>query len=209
MEKWADDISNAESLGDTRKVYKGVNALAQKQSRPPTNLTVDKNGKALKSAEEVAAVWHRFLTNKFAATVAEQGRPEMEQLPSTKGTGELTEKQLNNGLARMGINKVCGADNIPTELYKRSDKCRALLFQLIQKIWKEEDVPVEFGRAMFLMLYKNKGSTNDPTKCRCLALLPHAYKVFHQCLLERIEDETQLFLADWLASRISQKTRMS
>ena len=197
--KWAANISKAAGLGDTRKVYKGVNALAQKQSRPPTNLTTDKDGNTLKSAEETASVWHQFLTRKFAATEAEQGRPEMEQLPSTKGTGELTETQLKKGLARMGSNKACGADNIPTELYKSSDRCRALLFQLIQKIWTEEEVPVEFGKAMFLMLHKNKGSTNDPTKYRCLALLPHAYKVFHQCLLERIEDETQLFLSDWQA----------
>ena len=103
----------------------------------------------LKSAEEEAKIWHQFLENKFAATVTEQGRPEMEPLPCTKGQGGLTEEQLTQGLARMGSNKARGADNIPTELYKCSPKCRELLFDLIQKIWRDEDVPVDFGNGNF------------------------------------------------------------
>ena len=49
------------------------------------------------------------------------------------------------------------------------------------------------------MLYKNKGSTNDPTKYRCIGLLTHAYKVLSQILLERLESETEGFLSDWQA----------
>ena len=54
-------------------------------------------------------------------------------------------------------------------------------------------------RAAFVMLYKNKGSINDTTKYRCLALLPHAYKVLSLVMLERIMNECSDFLSDWQA----------
>ena len=60
-------------------------------------------------------------------------------------------------------------------------------------------MPEEFAKATFVMLYKNKGSSNDPAKYRCIGLLSHAYKVLHQCLLERIEAETGSYLSDWQA----------
>ena len=99
----------------------------------------------------------------------------------------------------MPNSKACGMDNIPAELFKHSLTCRDLLRQTLQKIWLDEEVPIDFAKAMFVMLFKNKGSSDDPSKYRCIGLLPHAFKVFQQCLLERIEKETQLFLSDWQA----------
>ena len=49
------------------------------------------------------------------------------------------------------------------------------------------------------MLFKNKGSSNDPSKYRCIGLLSHAYKVLSQCLLERLEIETATYLSEWQA----------
>ena len=102
----------------------------------------------------------------------------------------LTAAQFNKGLQKMNINKTVGPDRIPTKLYKQSQTCRNLLFQLLQKIWLEEEIPVAFARATFVMLYKNKGSSNDPSKYRCIGLLSHSYKVLNQCLLQQLERET-------------------
>lgn len=49
------------------------------------------------------------------------------------------------------------------------------------------------------MIYKQKGSPNDPTKYRCIGLLGHAYKALSHCLLTRIENETGDYLSDWKA----------
>ena len=153
----------------------------------------------LKCAEDVAETWHRFLKSKFEATPAERDRPHMENLPCTKGKHDLTDAQFNSGLGRMNTGKAVGPDQIPTMLYKHSPTCRRLLRQSIQKIWLEEDVPPNFARAAFVMLYKNKGSSKDPRKYRCIGLLSHAYKVLNQCLLQRLEIETDSFLSDWQA----------
>ena len=38
---WANKISNAERVGNTKGIYDGVNALAKKNERPSPNLTTD------------------------------------------------------------------------------------------------------------------------------------------------------------------------
>ena len=153
----------------------------------------------LRCAEDVAKAWHRFLKGKFSATAREENRPEMETLPCTQGQEPLSDKCFLRGLSKMARGKACGPDAIPAELYKHSAVCRGMLQHLLQKIWLTEEVPVEFAKASFVMLFKNKGSSDDPSKYRCIGLLPHAYKVFHQCLLERIEAETGAYLSDWQA----------
>ena len=96
----------------------------------------------------------------------------------------------------MSYGKVCGPDSIPTEVYRRSKVCEGLLTELLQKIWDTDLVPEEFARATFTMIYKNKGSSDDPTKYRCIGLLNHYYKVLSQLILQRLNTETDGYLAD-------------
>ena len=51
------------------------------------------------------------------------------------------------------------------------------------------------------MLFKGKGSVNDPSKYRCIGLpvLPHAYKLLALVMLELISKECADFLSDWQA----------
>ena len=54
-------------------------------------------------------------------------------------------------------------------------------------MWTEEEVSQSFGQAVFVMLFKNKGSSNDPSKCRCVGLLNHDYKTLSIIILGRIK----------------------
>ena len=196
VNEWAKKIESANGTGDTKRIHEAVNVLAQKREKPSPNLTTDHNGKTLTCAEDVAKAWHRFLSAKFSATEDEQGRPPMPPLPCTQGSEPLTHEQFEDGLRKMKAGKACGPDCIPAEVYKLSTPCKQMLEQLVMKIWLTEAVPEKFGNAIFTMLFKNKGSSNDPTKYRCIGLLSHAYKIFHQCLLQRIVEETESFLPD-------------
>ena len=71
------------------------------------------------------------------------------------------------------------------------------MVDLLQKVWRDEDVPESFAKAVFVMLYKQKGSSDDPTKYRCIGLLGHAYKTLSQCMLHRLNIETNGALSDW------------
>ena len=90
-------------------------------------------------------------------------------------------------------------DGVPVEVYKHCPRIKNELFQLISFMWDEEVVPANVVIAKFKMLYKNKGSRNDPSKYRCIALLNHAYKVLSLILLGRILQVSDGFLKDWQA----------
>ena len=84
-------------------------------------------------------------------------------------------------------------------MYYNSQTAVLELYDLIKLIWEREYVPAELVRASFVMLFKNKGSVNDPSKYHCIGLLPHAYKLLSLIMLERIAKECSDFLADWQA----------
>ena len=102
------------------------------------------------------------------------------------------------GIDKIQQGKETGPDKIPIIVFKKCPVCKSLLVELIQRIWDTEVVPADFGEAKFVMIFKNKGSADDPTKYRCLGMLNHSYKVLSQCMLARIEAEiTADFLPDW------------
>ena len=192
-----DMMEAAYARGNTSKVFKIVNKLSRKAKPPPQNLTRDKNGKLLESAEELAATWKQFLQEKFAATEREAQRPEMEQIPSYRApNAELTLSEFNKAVAKLPNHKAVGPDGIPAEVIKSCPAVRRCLFTIIQSIWKEEKLPDSFALARFTMIYQKKGSVDDPAMYRCIALLNHAYKILSHIILMRLTDVCELHLKD-------------
>ena len=60
-------------------------------------------------------------------------------------------------------------------------------------------MPEDLGIVIFKMLYKRKGSTNNPAKYRCIGLLNSGYKVLSAVMLHRLQSETKGYLKDWQA----------
>lgn len=124
----------------------------------------------------------------------------MPPLPEAVVGNTLWDKEALKTIAKLSSGKACGPDGIPGEVYKYVPVCSETLTMLLQCIWESADVPADFVKAVFVMLYKNKkGSPNDPTKDRCIGLLDHAYKALSHCLLARINIETDGYLSDWQA----------
>ena len=160
---------------------------------------VDKNGDLILDHEKLATVWKQFLENKFKATDREHKRDEYTELGPQLVADPLTEEAFVRALKKLKKGKACGPDGIPGEVFTNCETAALELYDLLKLIWEREYVPPTLVRAAFVMLYKNKGSINDTTKYRCLALLPHAYKVLSLVMLERIMNECSDFLSDWQA----------
>ena len=191
----------ANLAGNKKKVWDGVRKLSGKvNTKPPINLTCAADGSSIDGPEQLVAVWVDFLEKKFAATQREVcEREEWEELPTRDPENKITRKEFTTALGTMKRNKAVGPDNIPIEVFKTSEPTQEMLLQLLSEMWEDEVVPEEFARAVFIMLYKNKGSKNDPSKYRCIGLLNHCYKMLSTILLGRIQQETNGFLSDWQA----------
>ena len=201
VEAQASEMQSANNVGDTRKLYNIVKELSGKvDKKPETDLNIDlQSGKVISSAKERAAVWCSFLQKKFAATEREQTRPEMDPLPLRNPEDTLTYKEVHDAIKTLKNHKAVGNDGIPVEVYKASRAAAGLLHSLLERVWREETVPEALGVAVFKMIYKRKGSPNNPAKYRCIGLLNAAYKVLSAVMLVRLTRETDGFLQDWQA----------
>ena len=173
----------------------------QKGRTPPANLTLSSDGRLLKSPEDVAEVWYKFLTDNFAATDRERNvRGPLEQLPSARlPSDSLTRAEFEKAVKKMPNAKAVGPLGVSIKAYKYCPELRSTLFDLINEMWESECVPACFSRAKFIILFKQKGSKDDPTKYRCIGLLNHEYKVLSQILLARLLVSSDGFLKDWQA----------
>ena len=99
----------------------------------------------------------------------------------------------------MKSNKATGPDGIPVEVYKHCNEAKEALFKFLQHVWDNEELPEDFAQAKFVMLFKNKGSSNDPKRYRCIGLLNHSYKILSLIILIRLLDCSGHFLKDWQA----------
>ena len=73
------------------------------------------------------------------------------------------------------------------------------LFFFLRHVWEQECVPKSLVLCVFVMMYKKKGSRDDPTMYRALGLLNHSYKILSVCILNRLVTETDWFLSEWQA----------
>ena len=201
FKKWVNDavieMEKADAVGNTRKIYNLANMLSNKPKRPPTNLTTDDEGNLLNSPEDVAKTWEKFLSQKFSATEEEHQRPELPPLEKT--WDPITRKEFDAAMKRLKTGKAIGPDGVPAAVFKNCPMIKDELFRLLQFMWNEEVVPQSMVTAKFTMLFKNKGSSDDPSKYRGLALLNHAYKVLSYILLGRLLSPSEGFLQDWQA----------
>ena len=175
-----------------------ANQLSRKAKPPPQKITTDEHGKILESAKEAEELWRKFLSNKFDATERERSRP-MWDIPSWRSpNSNLTWKEFKEAIKRMSNSKAAGPDGIPVEAIKHCPTVQMDLFEIVDTMWRQEKIPIDFVTAKFVMLYK-KGSPNDPGNYRCIALLNHAYKILSQILLARLTAQCDSFLQDWQA----------
>ena len=187
VSKCAEEMVDTNNVGDTRKLYQLVKKLSGKEDKKPAvDLSIDKQGAVITNATERAAAWYKFLKQKFAVTTTEQGRPAMPDLPARDADNKLKAREVWKAVKSLKNHKAVGADGIPVEVYKASTSAFLLLYELLDRVWREEAVPVDLGVAIFKMLYKRKGSPNDPGKYRCIGLLNSAYKVLSTVMLQRL-----------------------
>lgn len=192
-----DKMERADKIDDSSTVFKVVKVIsglltATSQTAP----TKDKDGNIILDHEKLTAVWQDFLAGKFKETTAEAERDDFEELGPQL---VLTEQAFVRALQRLKKGKACGPDGIPGEVFTSCESAARELFRILQMIWSQEYVPPALVRAAFIMLYKNKGSVDNPAMYRCIGLLPHAYKILSLVMLERIMSQCSDYLSDWKA----------
>ena len=83
-------------------------------------------------------------------------------------------KRKNKALNDMSNGKATGPDKVPAEVYKHSPAAKAMLFDLVDKIFVNETIPDGMATGEFIMMFNykpKKPDNNDPKSYRALCML--------------------------------------
>jgi len=86
--------------------------------------------------------------------------PETTKIP----TGAPTTKEIKNAIKHLKLNKACGHDNLPAELFRTYPNTIAnILEPLLEKnVWNSGQIPSDWKQGIVIKLPKK----DDLTECR-------------------------------------------
>ena len=111
-------------------------------------------------------------------------------------------------LGSITVNKVCGVDGIPVELFQiLKDDAMKLLYSICQQIWKTQQGPQDWKRSVFIPIPK-KGNAKECSNYHTVALISHTSKVMLKILQAGLQQYVNRELPDVQAGfRKGRRTR--
>ena len=98
---------------------------------------------------------------------------------------------------KLKSNKAGGTDNILPELIKQGGRTlKQRIYQLILMIWEKEQLPNQWKKGIFCLLYK-KGDRLDCMNYRPITVLNVVYKIFAIILNQKLVDTIETELGDF------------
>ena len=121
---------------------------------------------------------------------------------------DILECEVKWALESITMNKASGGVRIPVELFQiLKDDAVKVLHSICQKIWKTQQWPQEWKRAVFIPIPKKGNATECSNYCT-VALISHASKVMLKILQARLQQYMTRELADVQAGfRKGRRTR--
>ncbi len=99
---------------------------------------------------------------------------------------EVTEEEVNEAIGRVPIHKVTGTDEIDNETWKYATKSvRQGLVDLFNKVWCSGEIPVDWGVAIVIQIYKS-GEKNDPNLLQRDIIIMYGLQYFCDNLEQKI-----------------------
>ena len=93
-------------------------------------------------------------------------------------------------------NKVSGGDGIPVELFQiLKDDAVKVLHSLCQQIWKTQQWPQDWKRAVFILI-PTKGNAKECSDYRTITLISYASKVMLKILQAKLQQYVNRELPD-------------
>ena len=123
--------------------------------------------------------------------------PELPLHRIEEETPEISMAEVAHAVNQLKRSKAVGYDGISAEEIQAaaSDKGLEVMLDLCRNIWKEEQIPNDWKRAVIVPIYKKK----DKIECnnyRGISLLSHSSKIFSRIILNRFRNRTEEILSE-------------
>ena len=159
----------------------------------------DHKGDIIRSDEEAAHYFHKYLLDLHARTLSDRARhgdswPDVEGDPNGSGS-EFNDIHLNLTLMKVKTGKASGLNGIRAELWKYSHWASARLSRLLQHIWESGDFPIELVTGVATACFKS-GDTQLWKRYRIIVVFNAEFKIFAIMCSMRVVSECKDFISD-------------
>ena len=135
---------------------------------------MDRNGMDLTEAEDIKKRWQKYTGELYKRVLND---PDNHDGLITHLEPDILECEVKWALGSITTNKVSGGDRLPVELFQiLKDDAVKVLHSICQQIWKTQQRPQDWKRAVFIPIPK-KGNAKECSNYSTIALISHARKV--------------------------------
>ena len=144
----------------------------------------DRNGMDLTEAEDIKKRWQEYTEELYKKGLHD---PDNHDGVMTHLEPNILECKVKWALGSITTNKASGGDGIPVELFQiLKDEAVKVLHSICQQIWKTQQWPQDWKRAVFIPIPK-KRDAKECSNYHTIALISHASKVMFKILEARLQ----------------------
>ena len=200
---WANELSKeaetAANNGNLKGVYDATRTLSGEWKRT-IDVVKDKNGKLLTNERDVQARWQEHFRDILNRPAPEnpitdtdiQRAPPIDDIR----TDYVQVVEIKEAIRHMKSRRSGGSDAITAELLKADLESTAkVMEQLLQQVWDEDRVPVEWRDGLIVKIPK-RGDLSQCTNWRGITLMSVPAKILSRVLVKRISAGVDTILRD-------------
>jgi hypothetical protein len=146
---------------EPRKFYKEID-WQRSTYEPEACGLKDSNGTGLTVQEEVLERWREYFDHLLNEDELAQAGGEMEMEIEEVGVDAPSIEEVQAVIMKQKNHKAAGTDGIPAELIKAGgDRILRDLTLLIEHVWREEQIPEEWGKGIIIPIFKKKATSGS------------------------------------------------
>ena len=153
----------------------------------------NRNGRDLTEAEDIKKRWQEYTEELY--------KKDHHDMDNHNGVithlqPDILECGVKWALESITMNTAGGGDGIPVELFQiLKDDAVKVLHSICQQIWKTQQWPQDWKRAVFIPIPK-KGNAKECSNCHTIAVISQASKVMLKILQARLQQYVNRELPD-------------
>ena len=140
--------------------------------------------KTSSEAEDIKKRWQEYMEELYKKDLHD---PDNHDDVIAHLLPDILECEVKWALESITTNKASGGDEIPVELFQNlKDDAVKVLHSICQQIWKTQQRPQDWKRAVFIPIPK-KGNAKECSNYCTIALISHASEVMLKILQARLQ----------------------
>src|SRR5678815_3229024 len=163
------------------------------KDEPNTNVIFNKDREPIVDSEKVEEIWTEYFDELLNVVddeeYMEEDNPQMEDREQDD-MEPIHGEEVKQAIRALKNGKSPVVDGLNNEIFKTGEEMVAWMTELINCMWREENIPSDWRKAVVCPMHK-KGDRRECQNYKGIVLLLSAYKIYELSLIH-ISEPTRL-----------------